>query len=60
MNMKGVVRKAKVETAGSGDVVFGEVTERIDYGIVGSGDIYYGGTPTVKGSKAGSGNIRQK
>lgn len=56
----GVVRKAKVETAGSGDVVLGEVMERIDYGIVGSGDIYYGGNPTVKGSKAGSGNIRQR
>ena len=60
VNLKGVVRKAKVETAGSGDVVLGEVVERIDYGIVGSGDIYYGGNPTVKGSKAGSGNIRQR
>ncbi len=60
VTVNGQIRNAEIETAGSGDVYLGEVVGTLNYGIVGSGDICYSGSPTVRGSKMGSGDIRNR
>lgn len=60
VTVSGTVKDAEIEIAGSGDVYLGEVVGSLQYGIAGSGDIYYSGSPTVRGSKMGSGDIHKR
>lgn len=52
------VETLEADIAGSGDIK-ARVSGKLEYSIIGSGDIGYYGNPVLKGSKAGSGSVRQ-
>lgn len=52
--------RAETNIVGSGSASIGEVSEQLNASILGSGDVVYGGTPSVESVELGSGEVRRR
>lgn len=59
MKMVGSLR-AETNIVGSGSASIGEVKEKLNASILGSGDVVYGGSPEVERVELGSGEVRRR
>ncbi|WP_439106419.1 GIN domain-containing protein [Congregibacter sp.] len=61
IRMSGVnSRRAETNIVGSGAASIGEVGEKLNASILGSGDVVYGGSPEVERVELGSGEVRRR
>jgi hypothetical protein len=53
-------RRAEINVVGSGDIDIGEVAEKLNASVLGSGDVSYRGNPEVDRVELGSGEVRRR